>query len=397
MNTSLDKKKIKNRIHWFCKNKVNAFSPTISPAPKSAARNEIESLYEGIRFYLDLGINEILIQKKYMGSYCDIYLHRNIEESYLISRNAYQISHFSQDEIVEALSELHQKLDWTNLQRVIIQSELMPWSALGKKLIDNEYGAYLISHKTHFNYLKESSLYDKLNQLKASETYKTFVEDKAVLSAKALKSKYEAHVIRQYKSIENFPVFDLDKYKKNITRFERQLDLFGKQDKLHFKPFNILKTIDNEGNECIINDNLSFAQVNDDDFLHYRFSSEKEFEEAFPEIEKWVHLVNQNEEEGVMIKPRICFQKNIPPALKVRNNDYLTLIYGVDFQDNLAYQIKKRNIKKKVNCSVNDWMINWKLLQIPYCEINQENYLLKNLVFDRILGENIENKLDTRL
>ena len=54
-----DKAIIKKRIDWFCKNKINAFSPTISPAPKSVERNEIESLYEGLRWFVDRGVKEI--------------------------------------------------------------------------------------------------------------------------------------------------------------------------------------------------------------------------------------------------------------------------------------------------------------------------------------------------
>ena len=54
-------------------------------------------------------------------------------------------------------------------------------------------------------------------------------------------------------------------------------------------------------------------------------------------------------------------------------------------------------IKGKLRCSINDWAINAKLLAIPYSELHEENYELKNLVLDRILGEEIENQLDSRL
>ncbi|WP_423900776.1 hypothetical protein [Capnocytophaga leadbetteri] len=107
--------------------------------------------------------------------------------------------------------------------------------------------------------------------------------------------------------------------------------------------------------------------------------------------------MNANEEEGVVIKPRKAFLPAMPPAFKVRNNDYLTLIYGVDFQDRLQEQINKRNIKGKLKCSINDWAINAKLLQTSYADIHEENYEFKNLVLDRILGEEIENQLDSRL
>lgn len=65
--------------------------------------------------------------------------------------------------------------------------------------------------------------------------------------------------------------------------------------------------------------------------------------------------------------------------------------------ENFKRNLGKRKIDAKLKCSINDWMTNWKLLQIPYHEIHSENYKLKNLVLDRILGESIEDKLDMRL
>ena len=88
-----DLKRLKNRIDWFCENKVNAFSPTISPAQKSPERNEIESIYEGIRYFYEKGVQEIVVQTKYMGSYCDIYLHKNLDDTYFVSRNGHKIDH----------------------------------------------------------------------------------------------------------------------------------------------------------------------------------------------------------------------------------------------------------------------------------------------------------------
>ena len=190
---------------------------------------------------------------------------------------------------------------------------------------------------------------------------------------------------------------DLPHYQQNIQLFKRQLDIFGKEAAPFFKPFNILKEVYTDGREHFVNDNLSFQQINDDDFLHYQFADREDFEAKYPQIRAWVDRVNQSDEEGVVIKPRTAFLPGMPPAFKVRNNDYLTLVYGVDFQDRLQEQIAKRNIKGKLRCSINDWAINAKLLAIPYSELGEENYELKNLVLDRILGEEIENQLDSRL
>ena len=73
------------------------------------------------------------------------------------------------------------------------------------------------------------------------------------------------------------------------------------------------------------------------------------------------------------------------------------MIYGVDFQTNYDYNLQKRKISRKVECSINDWMINWEMLNVKYADINTENYLLKNLLFDRIMGEQMEATLDMRL
>ena len=95
-----------------------------------------------------------------------------------------------------------------------------------------------------------------------------------------------------------------------------------------------------------MNDNLSFARINSDEFLHYTFTDTADFEAKYPEIRAWVDRMNANDEEGVVIKPRKAFMQGIPPAFKVRNNDYLTLIYGVDFQDRLEEQIAKTQYKR---------------------------------------------------
>ena len=392
-----DKAIIKKRIDWFCKNKINAFSPTISPAPKSAERNEIESLYEGLRWFVDRGVNELLVQKKYMGSYCDIYLHKELTDSYLVSRNGYKINHLNRTQWLAALTDLHARFSWSDTAIRIIQSELMPWSALGKGLIANEFSAYYISHQIHANYLQQSDLYTKITQIRQKPEYKAFVADAKALSSKELKDKYPNHIIRQYQSVRDMKLLNLPNYAKNISLFKKELDIFGKEAPIYFKPFNILKEIKDDGTEVFVNDNLSFQQINDDEFLHYTFADEADFEAKYPEIRAWVDKMNANEEEGVVIKPRKAFLPAMPSAFKVRNNDYLTLIYGVDFQDRLQEQINKRNIKGKLKCSINDWAINAKLLQTPYADIHEENYEFKNLVLDRILGEEIENQLDSRL
>src|SRR5690349_1529525 len=99
--------KTRNRIDWFCRNKVNDFSPTISPAPKNTNKQEIESIGEAVDYFLQQGENELVIQKKYMGSYCTVYLKRNLADTYFVSRNGYKIEHINLEEAKESLAGLH--------------------------------------------------------------------------------------------------------------------------------------------------------------------------------------------------------------------------------------------------------------------------------------------------
>ncbi|MDR1370207.1 MAG: hypothetical protein LBJ72_08820 [Dysgonamonadaceae bacterium] len=392
-----DLKRLKNRINWFCKNRINAFSPTISPAPKAPERNEIESIDHAIRYFHASGVPEMVVQRKYMGSYCDIYLHKNLDDTYFVSRNGYKITHIDLQAAKASCAELHGRFDWRNLTSVIIQSEMMPWSVLGKDLIDCEFTGYLNVHQNHCNYLKHSGLYQKIATVKESVAYKTFQADSKALTDKELLAKYPPHIIRQYHSLAAFPVLNLAAYEAAIQIYEQQINHFGGEGPVCFKAFNILKKVYDDGSEQFVNDNLSYGEVNDDEFLHLDVHTEEELEKEINRVYQWFAELSQNREEGIVIKPRQAFIRNLPPALKIRNNNYLTMIYGVDFQEQYDDYVKKRSIKRKLECSINDWMLNWEMLKIKYKDIHEENYLLKNLLFDRIMGENVEATLDIKL
>lgn len=53
--------KVRNRIEWFCKNKINDFLLIILLVLKSKIKNEIESIVEVINYYLDKGVNEFVV------------------------------------------------------------------------------------------------------------------------------------------------------------------------------------------------------------------------------------------------------------------------------------------------------------------------------------------------
>ena len=132
---------------------------------------------------------------------------------------------------------------------------------------------------------------------------------------KEIKKKFASHIIRQYNALDDFKILNLDKYSNGIEIYRHQIAHFGKEEKLHFKPFNILKKIFEDGSEEIVNDNLSYQQVNDDEFLLLKL--ENDSENQIKKVYNWFATLSNELEEGIIIKPRQAFIKNIPPAFKV--------------------------------------------------------------------------------
>jgi hypothetical protein len=390
--------RVKNRIEWFCKNKVNEFSPTISPAPKYVPGNEIESIAQAVKYFIGKGVTELVVQKKYMGSYCTIYLKNKLEETYFVSRNGYRIDHIDTAAAQKSIEELHQKMLelYPGFDTLIIASEMLPWKILGGNLIEKEYWAYYEALSTHNGYLQNNDLYEKINRVKQKAAYTGYADDKGNLSGKEFKAKYQSHIIRQYDALGQFKMNDLDIQKNSLDIFKEQLEIFGEEGEIHFKPFNILKIVYDSGKEVIPDSNLTYASVNDDPFLHLHFTEGNE-EAELKKITGFMEILTSQNEEGIMIKPLKSYTKGLPPCFKIRNNKYLTMIYGVNFDTNFNHYLDKRNIKKKLEQSINDWEINRQMLEIPYKNLNEENYLMKLLLLKRINNEEIEKKLDPRL
>lgn len=373
------------------------FAPTISPAPKNVERNEIESLYNAIKYYKDIGQSIIVIQPKYMGSYSDILLKKNINESRIYTRKGHYIDWLDSEVLINALMPLHEKFDWQKLNYVLIQAELMPWSALGEGLIEKEFDSYVYCLENHVNYLKDNNIFDFVSALKNDSNYKQYIADKDILSKKEINKKYPSHIKRQYEAWNSFNFYDLNKYSKGINTYKEQLAIFSKKSDLHFKPFNVLKYgYANEVEEINQSNLEGFCKVSDDNCFIIDFEK-MSFVEAISHAYKFYHKLINDGAEGVMVKADQVFIEGCPPAFKVRNNKYLTMIYGVNFEHDFDYYLSRRKVGKKMKESVNQWTIAQKILEIPISEIDAANEYYQKLIELRVEAEFREVYLDSRL
>ena len=67
----------KGRIRWAIDNKVNFVSGTMSPCDKNFSDGDIESIYRGLEYYKHKGVKKVILQPKFMGSRCQILLHKS--------------------------------------------------------------------------------------------------------------------------------------------------------------------------------------------------------------------------------------------------------------------------------------------------------------------------------
>ena len=391
------------RIRHLIWNKINYISGTMCPADKDLETGELESLKQGLLYYKNLGVGKVILQKKYMGSNSVNYLFKDIEKCYSTSRNGYTI-----DKRVDLKSEYERLLkkyesfmNEHNIECMIINSELMPWSALGKGLIAESFKPVEIGTKTEHALLLENGFYEELEKVTTNPLLEGF-------SAKVNNTKksllVDEYSYRVYETLRNtldyLPEYvDPKDYVEGMNIYARQLELFGGDGEVELKPFNLLKAIQTDGTEVLFFDQSNidlFTLVSDDSYCVVDFEDENWLQTA----QLFNDMVTLNEElEGVVIKPEKVYTKHVAPSIKCRSPRYLTLTYGFDYQKSNKYTklINKKHINRKLKASISEFEIGKKMLEIPYEEIVDGNQIFINTAAAMILDERTVQKLDPRL
>ncbi|MEO6302432.1 MAG: metallophosphoesterase, partial [Bacteroidia bacterium] len=165
-------------------------------------------------------------------------------------------------------------------------------------------------------------------------------------------------------------------------------------------PFSILKIICKDNTEKLFFDAKNhelFSIVSDDEqYVINDIDNQEEIDGAIAFYDK---VTTDKFMEGVVIKPEIVYNKGIVPFLKCRNVNYLTLVYGYDFNDEIKYQklVKNKGVRNKMNTSIKEFEIGKKMLESSYSSISLENneYLAKAI--QMIEEQEREIYLDPRL
>jgi len=366
-------------------------SGTMSPAASKKSEicnsDSFESLSEGLFYYKRLGVRKVCLQPKYMGSRCTIVLNNN-GPCYAISRNGFIIRIA---EISNILLDLKNKFLHGDISIMIIDGELLPWSAMGKSLIDDTYRSVEVGLTKDLELLKKYNFEKQLEVLKEARSNISLPLQKSNIN-KIGQGLY--HTMVSYDSfISNWT--SIDSLENGLYTYSEQLNLFTDNSPLEFKPFALLKTIDKNGKEEIYNEEASvnYRRVSTD---HHLVVSTDDLSAAMGFYD---FITKDKKMEGIVIKPEIPINNSIVPYLKVRNTNYLTMVYGPTYQHpkRLNSLIKRKSVVDKQKLSSLQYRISREILNIPFKSLGPNNEYYCNLVATFLQSNEDESKLDPRL
>jgi predicted kinase len=385
----------------FCSSyKINFISGTMSPADKDEESNQLESLETGLHYFLSKGIHEVVLQPKYMGSRCNIYLHRDVQQFFAVSRNGYKINHLDLSGVYgKLLEKFGVYMQDNQISTIILDGELLPWRALGEGLIERQFKTIERALDTEIQFLKNHGFEAALDQLVTGYKESGFEKDQFHVSKKELNEKYGNGVYQNYKYLSEAAAarVKLDEHEAAFSKYKEQIDIYGSEGEVEFKPFSILKMIYENGEEQVLEWGTSeiYQFVSDDAFLLLDLNESSSFAQA---REYFQTLTVDQKMEGVVIKPERAPDHAVP-FMKVRNPDYLTIIYGYDYQFPHKYKklMKQKNISAKLRTSLNEHRLGREMLSYKLDEISPSNAAYVQTVANLLFEVSKEKEMDPRL
>jgi predicted kinase len=388
------------RLHYSLRNRVNFISGTMSPADKNTETHELESLKSGLEYFRERGVEQVVLQPKYMGSRCNVYLHKDPEQCFAVSRNGYKVN---QVDLSEIYAKLHHKLrgymEEQGITMLILDGELLPWKAMGEGLIERQFKPIEKALESELTFLQENGFEQAYQKLVAEYEVSGFEQDQHHMAKSALSDKYGSSVYQTYKYVrdikENY--VPLAEHEEAYHTYKRQLELYAEDAAMEYKPFAVLKIVYDDGKEELPDWKTSemYSFLSKDEALRLDLSELGSLEQA----EQYFSMLTlENHMEGIVIKPELWNGSTVP-YMKVRNPDYLSIIYGYDYKFPHKYRklLKQKNINPKLRTSHKEYQLGRNMLAIPFDEITPDHEAYKGIAANLLFEVAKEREIDPRL
>lgn len=297
------------------------YGPTIAPVEYSEKYPDVlEHIYSAFDYYTERGFTDLIVEEKVMGSRAYILAYR--DELYakgapLIDIRSRKNFQFFDDQ--EILMKVHAEIFANlpdNINVIMLDCEITPWAFKAEKLITQKF----------------------LQPVEAAFYQKTLLKENTAREEKFLDT---LSLFSKTGDIQ-ITVFDILLYATNtlqLSYLTRPKLAVNQYIHTWFSGLEIIKPI-------------QYILVNT-----YEQKDKQAAENFFNALTKG---------EGVVVKPveRFKILSNgylLQPALKVRNQNYLQLIYGVNYLDYLD-MLSKRNIKRKRQQAILEYELSVNML-----------------------------------
>jgi predicted kinase len=402
---SLDPKEQKRVKRALDSQPINWLSGTMSPSASNDS--ELEPIETALEYYKSKGVTDLVMQCKEMGSNATLYWLPNPDDCYMVSRNGYLINQIDIKPIVDKFHSLIAE-KFPDATQVITFGELKPWSALGKGLIDHHFTPIYSGMKAELEFCKENGFDTAFGSLLA-QAKDEFTTDRGKLSKSELRAKYSDAKVEWYTSVLQMAKYtnpvDIDL--TEVEAYKTELDGYTQGGELDFQPFQVLKIERGKQVEVLPFDNFEgFNLFNNNPILKI-FNLTEDYEQKVNQVtdvyKTWIscsqEIFGYSKLEGVVIKPLDSKLTNVAPYIKVRNPQYLKLVYGPTYNLEPTYTklVKSKRISRKIKSSISEWKLGLEMLGIHSSQMTLDNPKAVELMIKFIAEEKKVEVLDPRL
>ena len=299
-------------------------------------------------------------------------------------------------------------MEENNIRILILDGELLPWSALGKGLIDNDFIPVKAGLEVEVECGKQFDFDLHYNAMK--QNLNNIIPEKEFikLNKKEQQDMLTHHQLQTYKTYLDTIVShqSTNQMEELLTVYSKQLELYGMEGDIDYKPFSILKIIYNDGNESIPLLDKTLTQTQMYQMLYSGDESDAQlvlnitptnYQSQYTVLKEWFDKKTIDEGyEGIVLKPDLI-QIDKLPLLKVRNQDYLTIIYGYDYklEHNYKTLVNKKKTSRKICQSIKEFKLGMNLLSMRYSNLDSDEYKsrLENFINCELDGNNLDPRL----
>lgn len=331
--------------------------PTMSPCETSGLDGFLEHPVEAFRYYELQGVQQVMCQEKHMGSRSVLVLCR----SEAVARDRFGVEgegigvvttrtgrpFFTDKSLEQAmLRQVDAAMDasglWEELQTewVVLDAELMPWSAKAQGLLKSQYAPVGIAGR------QATAVLDEAFSRVADPDFAAEAE-RARFRRDSLERYVEAY--RRYCwPAETLADFRLAPFHVMATE--------GKVhwDKSHGWHMDVIGRLCDAANQLLFRTKTLEVEVGDPVSVQAG-------------VDWWLSMTESGG-EGMVVKPAEFLPERtkgfIQPAVKVRGREYLRIIYGPEYlEPNTLQSLKKRGLGRKRNLASREFALGLEALE----------------------------------